>query len=58
MASTLQKMREEGEGSFAYNCALAYRGLFIDQFSCGEELSSAIDAVAGGRLGCHYQISI
>lgn len=45
----LQKMREQGEGSYAFEMASAYRGLFIDHFSCDPGCYPAIDAVACKR---------
>lgn len=47
--SVLESMCEE-EGSFAHQCASAYRGLFIDQFTCEEETFAIVDAVGGLRL--------
>ncbi len=49
IAFILQKMRAEGEESFAFKTASAYRGLIIDQFTCDPEVNIAVGAVAGNR---------
>lgn len=48
---TLDKMKQEGHGTLAFEMASQYRGLLIDQFTCADEVCCAIDAVGGNRLG-------
>ncbi|XP_032781145.2 structural maintenance of chromosomes protein 3 [Daphnia magna] len=50
IAMTLDKMKQEGHGTLAFEMASQYRGLLIDQFTCADEVCCAIDAVGGNRL--------
>ena len=49
VSRAVASMLREGPGTLAYNQAIRYHGLLIDQFSYRDDLAVAIDAVAGNR---------
>ena len=46
----LDKMRNEGPGTYAFEMASQYRGLVIDQFRCERDMACAIDAVGENKF--------